>query len=80
MKERIASAVSADVSREYDLAALQRNLKALGTFGFQISERGNDVYRRYLSHTLGLVRANLERNPQWDRLRRVLARHLPELG
>ncbi len=80
MKDRFASAAGADVAREYDLAALQRNLKALGTFGYQISERGNDVYRRYLHHTLGLVRANLERNSRWDRLRRVLARHLPELG
>lgn len=80
MKDRFASAVRADVASEYDLAALQRNLKALGTFGYQISVRGNDVYLPYLSHTLGLVRANLERNPRWDRLRRVLGRHLPELG
>jgi N-acetylmuramate 1-kinase len=80
MKGRFASAVGADVVSEYDLAALQRNLKALGTFGFQISKRGNDVYLQYLGHTLGLVRANLERNPRWDRLRRVLGRHLPELG
>lgn len=79
MKEHFASAAGADVSSEYDLAALQRNLKALGTFGYQISARGNDVYRRYLSHTLGLVRANLERNSRWDRLRRVLGRYLPDL-
>jgi N-acetylmuramate 1-kinase len=80
MKDRFASAVGADVASEYDLAALQRNLKALGTFGYQISVHGNQVYVQYVSHTLGLVRANLERNPRWDRLRRVLGRYLPELG
>lgn len=80
MKERFARAVEADVASEYDLAALQRNLKALGTFGYQISGRKNEVYRPYLAHTLRLVRANLERNPRWDRLRRSLSRHLPELA
>jgi aminoglycoside/choline kinase family phosphotransferase len=79
MKELFSSETGADVPEEYDVAALQRNLKALGTFGYQISARGNDVYRRYVSHTLGLVRANLEANPRWDRLRSALAGHLPEL-
>jgi len=80
MKDLFARKTEADVEAEYDVAALQRNLKALGTFGYQISARRNDVYRRYIPHTLALVRANLERNPRWDRLRAALARHLPELG
>jgi aminoglycoside/choline kinase family phosphotransferase len=80
MKGLFARETGADVEREYDVAALQRNLKALGTFGYQISARGNEVYRRYVSHTLGLVRANLEANPRWDRLRSALAKHVPELG
>lgn len=79
MKDLFSRETGADVEAEYDVAALQRNLKALGTFGYQISARGNEVYRRYLSHTLGLVRANLEANPRWDRLRSALAKHLPEL-
>jgi N-acetylmuramate 1-kinase len=79
MKDFFAAETGADVRAEYDVAALQRNLKALGTFGYQIAERGNDVYRRYIPHTLGLVRASLEANPRWDRLRSALARHLPEL-
>jgi len=40
--------------------ALQRNIKALGTFAFQDRERGHGVYRRYvgrtLRHILGHVR------------------------
>ncbi|MDE2712437.1 MAG: phosphotransferase [Acidobacteria bacterium] len=47
---------------EFDAVALQRNLKALGTYGFQVSCRGNDVYRRYVTPTLRMVRENLERH------------------
>ena len=47
---------------EFDAVALQRNLKALGTYGFQVSRRGNDVYRRYVAPTLRMVRENLERH------------------
>jgi aminoglycoside/choline kinase family phosphotransferase len=79
MKELFSRETGADIAGEYGVAALQRNLKALGTFGYQIAARGNDVYRRYIPHTLELVRANLEANPRWDRLRSKLSRHLPEL-
>jgi len=80
MTERFERAVGADVAEDYDAAALQRNLKALGTFGYQIGRRDNAVYERYLEGTLQMVRANLERNPQWDSLRRILARHCEEIG
>src|SRR3989304_2966080 len=65
---------------EFDLVALQRNLKALGTFGYQLSVRGKSFYKRYVPGTLELVRRNLARNPRWDGLRRVLSAHLPELA
>jgi len=80
MTERFERGVGVAVSREYDACALQRNLKALGTFGYQIGHRDNDVYERYLEGTLQMVRANLERNSQWDSLRRILARHCEEIG
>lgn len=80
MRARFAAATGADVDAEYDLAALQRNLKALGTFGYQISERGNAVYEPYLAPTLALVRENLERNPRFVTLRRVLAKFVEELN
>src|SRR5262249_3434473 len=38
--------------RRFDLMALQRNLKALGTFGFQTTSRGNPVYIQYMPRTL----------------------------
>ena len=61
------------------LVALQRNLKALGTFGFQATSRGNTAYLASVPRTLGYVRANLERYPRFKRLRRLLATHLDEL-
>ena len=65
--------------RRFDLMAVQRNLKALGTFGFQTISRGNPVYIQYIPRTLTYVRANLERYPRFARLWEVLAAHLEEL-
>jgi aminoglycoside/choline kinase family phosphotransferase len=62
-----------------DLMALQRNLKALGTFGYQTLNRGNTVYIQYIPRTLNYVRANLARHPRFERLRDLLAEHLEEL-
>jgi aminoglycoside/choline kinase family phosphotransferase len=66
--------------RRFDLMALQRNLKALGTFGYQASVRGNDAYLPYVSRTLGYVRDNLRRHPRFDPMAAVLGRLVPELG
>ena len=65
--------------RRFDLMAVQRNLKALGTFGFQTISRGNPVYIQYIPRTLNYVRANLERYARFWRLRELLAAHLEEL-
>ncbi len=58
----------------FDLMALQRNLKALGTFGFQAATRVNPVYIQYMPRTLTYVRANLERHPRFARLARAARR------
>jgi aminoglycoside/choline kinase family phosphotransferase len=63
----------------FDLMALQRNLKALGTFGFQTTARGNPIYIQYMPRTLRYVRANLAKYPQFGRLRDILAGHIDEL-
>ena len=63
----------------FDLMALQRNLKALGTFGFQAATRVNPVYIQYIPRTLAYVRANLERHARFGRLRGLLADALQEL-
>jgi N-acetylmuramate 1-kinase len=64
----------------FDLMALQRNLKALGTFGYQTTTRGNPVYIQYIPRTLNYVRANLLKYPRFARLQEVLAEHLEELS
>jgi hypothetical protein len=65
--------------RRFDLMALQRNLKALGTFGYQTTARGNPVYIQYMPRTLNYVRENLRRYPRFARLTEILSPHLPEL-
>ncbi len=58
-----------DFRRRFDLMSVQRNLKALGTFGFQTISRANTVYIQYMPRTLRYVRANLDRYPRFARLR-----------
>jgi len=65
--------------RRFDVMALQRNLKALGTFGFQTTTRQNTVYIQYIPRTLNFARMNLVRYPRFARLRELLAEHLEEL-
>ena len=65
--------------RRFDLMALQRNLKALGTFGYQTTARGNPVYIQYIPRTLNYVRENLKRYPRFERLAELLSIHVAEL-
>ncbi len=73
------SAEGAEFRRRFDLMALQRNLKALGTFGYQTTTRSNPVYIQYIPRTLNYVRANLDRYPRFAGLRTILARQVEEL-
>jgi len=63
----------------FDVMALQRNLKALGTFGYQTLARNNTVYIQYIPRTLAYVHANLQKYPRFARLHEVLAAHVEEL-
>lgn len=69
-----------DFRARFDLTAVQRNLKALGTFGYQIAVAGNDVYAEYIPRTLAYVRETTGRHRRFDRLRDLLAVHIAELG
>ena len=57
----------------FDVMALQRNLKALGTFGYQTTARRNPVYIQYIPRTLRYVSTNLENLPQFGRVHELLA-------
>ena len=61
-----------DYRRRFDMMSLQRNLKALGTFGHQTTSRNNPVYIQYIPRTVSNVKANLERYPRFARLRELL--------
>ena len=63
----------------FTLMAVQRNLKALGTFGYQTIARRNTVYIQYIPRTLQFVRHNLARMPRLSGLRDVLAEFVEEL-
>jgi hypothetical protein len=65
--------------RRFDLMALQRSLKALGTFGFQATSKGNSAYIAFVPRTLGHVGAHLGRYARFGRLRTLLADYVPEL-
>ena len=61
----------------FDLAALQRNVKAIGTFGNQAHNRGKRVYLRFLPPTVAHLRGNFERNPP---MRALAGKLLPILS
>jgi aminoglycoside/choline kinase family phosphotransferase len=78
-KRGVPDADDRDFRRRFDLMALQRNLKALGTFGYQTTARANTVYIQYIPRTLNYARANLVRYARFAQLRDLLAEHLEEL-
>ena len=80
LKKTDGAAPEDEFRRRFDLMALQRNLKALGTFGYQTITRRNTVYIQYIPRTLRYARTNLEKYPRFTRLRELLAAHVEELG
>lgn len=69
----------AEFRERFDAMSLQRNLKALGTFGYQTTAKQNPVYIQYMPRTLRHVRTNLLRYKAFGRLHDLLAAHLDEL-
>lgn len=57
--------VTGDIQKDQlFLTALQRNIKALGTFGFQVSEKRNLSYRKYIRRTIRHLHHNMMANLQ----------------
>jgi aminoglycoside/choline kinase family phosphotransferase len=72
------NSAESEFRKRFDVMALQRNLKALGTFGYQTTARRNPVYIQYIPRTLRHVRDNLEHLPRFGRMRELLAAHVDE--
>jgi aminoglycoside/choline kinase family phosphotransferase len=60
----------------FDYMGLQRNLKALGTFAFQIAVKGNPRYGPAIAITLRHLQRTLGQHPELQRLRDLLEKHL----
>lgn len=65
--------------KRFELMSIQRNLKALGTFGYMAVVRNNPVYLPYIPGTLAHVKRNLGRHPELASLASVLRLHIEEL-
>jgi N-acetylmuramate 1-kinase len=56
----------------FDVMSLQRNIKALGTFGYQLSVRGNHRYAASIPLTAAYVSRNISLYPEFARFRSVV--------
>lgn len=61
---------------EYPRMCLQRNLKALGTFGYQASKLGRDFYLQFVDSTLSYVKRHFDKLPEYSEFQKLLGRHL----
>ncbi len=60
----------------FDLMAFQRNVKALGTFGYQVSAKGNARYERYIRPTADYLGDYAERQDKLGKAWRILRNYL----
>ncbi len=63
-----------------DVSALQRNVKAIGTFGNQAHNLGKRFYLRFIPPTAAHLSSNFERNPRMKPLARKLLPILNDLA
>ncbi len=70
----------AALRRRFVRTTVQRALKALGTFGFQITVRGNARYREAIPRTLSYARRAIGRDPERRRLGELLGAVLADSG
>jgi aminoglycoside/choline kinase family phosphotransferase len=60
----------------FDIMAFQRNVKALGTFGFQTAVKGNKKYERYIRPTAAYLGDYAERQNELEKAWRVLSNYI----
>ena len=66
--------------RRFDVMSVQRQLKALGTFGYQSAVAGTTRYEDDVPRTLRSLATVFNRHSRFDRLRTLLSVHVTELG
>jgi aminoglycoside/choline kinase family phosphotransferase len=60
----------------FDIMAFQRNVKALGTFGFQTAVRGNKKYERNIRPTAAYLADYAERQNELGKAWRIIRRYM----
>ena len=78
--EQLGAPPAPDFAERFDRMAVQRHLKALGTFGHQTAARRNDRYLADVPRTLDYLADVFRRAPRFGRLRKLLASFVPALG
>ena len=71
---------AAGFRRRFDVMSVQRQLKALGTFGYQSAVAGTSRYEDDVPRTLRSLATLFDRHSRFDRLRALLSCHVTELG
>jgi aminoglycoside/choline kinase family phosphotransferase len=66
--------------RDFDLVALQRNIKDLGTFAFMATERGLRSYLNYVPRTVRSIRRTLLRSPHYHLVYPYLEKYILSYG
>ena len=61
---------------QFELMSVQRLLKALGTYGYQISQRGKRVYQTYVRGTLVRARQSVLRLGEFPGIESLLEREI----
>ncbi|MEI8348107.1 MAG: phosphotransferase [Pseudomonadota bacterium] len=63
-----------DYEHTYDLMAIQRIFKAIGSFAFFATEKQNPRYLKYIGHSFENLKFFLLKDKEWDELRKLLCR------
>jgi N-acetylmuramate 1-kinase len=77
--ERLARALHFEIDellRDFDLMALQRNLKDLGTFGYMATVRGRAMYLEYVPRTVAFIKRTLVRSRHYHLVYPLVERYV----
>jgi aminoglycoside/choline kinase family phosphotransferase len=87
MRDRLLPAIAApfgigpeEFRADFDLMALQRNIKDLGTFGYMATARGRRDYLDYVPRTIASIRRTLLAGRRWHDVLELLDRFALDPG
>ncbi len=67
---------SRDFLRQFQLMSIHRLLKALGTFGYQMAVRGNEIYGQYVPGSLRRALDSLQSVPEFPYIQSIIEKEL----